>query len=132
MKAINVQLAGKYLFKIEGFPVPEVKNFNVTPHDTAGMDDVLMGTGVYEEFGAGEGDLELAIPQADLIPWAAFNGQLPFNNVVASLEPASGIGPCWDVEGFVVKNPGGPSQSDKGAATRKLKFGFTALTQRAL
>jgi hypothetical protein len=132
MKAIRIPLAGKYLFKIVGFPVPEVKNFTVEPHDTAGLDDVLMGSGVYEEFGSGTGTVDLAIPQADLIPWEQFNGQIPFGAVVASLEPASGVGPCWDIEGFVVTNPGGPRQSDKGPATRALKIGFIALTPRKI
>lgn len=130
MQAMNIPLAGKYGFKLEGFPVLETVSFTVNPHDSAGVEKLLMGAGTYEEFGPGDGTLELKIPKADLMPWEVFNGQGAMAAIVASVEPLSGVGPCWDLEGFVVTNPGSISQSNTGSASRTLKLGFANLTKR--
>jgi len=130
MKGINIPLAGKSVFKLEGFPVPEVKSFAVNPHDTSGREKLLMGSGSYEEFGPGDGDLTLALPKASLIPWALFNGQTPLDNVVASIESMSGTGPAFDLEGFQVINPGGPAQGESGATTRTIKISYTNMSER--
>lgn len=130
MPSINIPLAGKYFFKLEGFPIPEVKSFTIDAHDTSGVEPLLMGSGSFEEFGPGTGTVELAVPKADIIPWELFNGQPPMSVAVASLEPASGVGPAWDLETFQVTNPGGPSQGETGAVKRSLKIAFSNCRKR--
>jgi|GEM_PF-6600750 len=130
MQAIKVPGAGSFFMKIEGFPTVEVKNFSVRPHDTSGIEKTIIGGMAYEIFGPGDGSFDSAIPRGPLFPWHLFNGLPPFDNILASFEPVSGVGPCWDAEGFQITNPGGPNQGETGPANIPRNFAFMALTPR--